>query len=156
MKQLIAGSYSLSRACPLASGLDTWISHEQVKEYTHRKRAERHLKGNIKGRVAKLRAQGMDLPVMDGVVPKGPPSGRPVMTLGKNNFARYNKDMDVLTANGFIRARMVRVRLLHYLVCRLVGAFHDTFFLVFAATTTHVIWPPHGCTTVTHPSDCRV
>ncbi|BDA44462.1 hypothetical protein COCOBI_05-6470 [Coccomyxa sp. Obi] len=93
----------------------------EVKDYTHRKRAERHLKGNIKGRVAKLRAQGMDLPVMDGVVPKGPSSERPKMTQGTNNFARYNKDMDVLTANGFIRARMVRVRLLHYLVCRLVG-----------------------------------
>ncbi len=100
---------------------------EQVKEYTHQKRAERHQKGNIKGRAAKLREQGVDLPVMDGVVPKGGPSGRPKMTRGTNNFERYNKEMDVLTANGFIRARMVRVRLLHYLVCRLVGAFHAMF-----------------------------
>lgn len=99
----------------------------QVRDYTHRKRAERHQAGNIKGRVAKLRAQGKDLPVMDGVVPKGPPSGRPKIPQGTINFARYNKDMETLTGNGFFRARMVRVRLLHYFVCRLVGAFPDAY-----------------------------
>ena len=99
-----------------------------MSDYAHRKRAERHQAGNIKGRAAKLRAQGMDLPVMDGVVPKGPPSGQPETPQGTINFARYNKDMEMLTSNGFFRARMVRVRLLHYFVCRLVGAFPRMYF----------------------------
>lgn len=39
------------------------------------------------------------------------------------NLARYNEEMELLTENGFLRSRMVRVRLLHYFICRLMGAF---------------------------------
>lgn len=40
---------------------------------------------------------------------------------GTANIKAYNAKMDKLRENGYLRARMVRVRLLHYFICRLVG-----------------------------------
>ena len=38
------------------------------------------------------------------------------------NLKRQNAVMEELCANGYLRARMVRARLLHYFIARLVGA----------------------------------
>jgi len=40
---------------------------------------------------------------------------------GTANIMAYNAKVDKLRENGYLRARMVRVRLLHYFICRLVG-----------------------------------
>jgi hypothetical protein len=41
---------------------------------------------------------------------------------GTANLKQWNEQMEGLTSNGYLRSRMVRVRLLHYFICRLVGA----------------------------------
>ncbi|KAK9915548.1 hypothetical protein WJX75_000584 [Coccomyxa subellipsoidea] len=91
----------------------------EVRDSAYRRRAERHQRGNVSARAARLQAEGVELPVMDGDGRKEPavrPGAR-----GTANLKQWNEQMEGLTSNGYLRSRMVRVRLLHYFICRLVG-----------------------------------
>jgi hypothetical protein len=100
---------------------------EQVRTFVRQRRKRMYAGAHARGRAAALQQAGLQLPKMDAALPAGghglaARADGALAERGENNLSRYNTTMDALMANGYLRARMVRVRLLHYFISRLVGA----------------------------------
>lgn len=115
----------------------------QVNNHSRQRWQRLYSNAHLKSRAKNMMKRGIQLPVMDSVVAASPPGVGGGGALGgrvtgaaaerrAHKFSRWNAVMQALCNNGYLRPKMVRVRLLHYFICKLVGA------CAHAASSLHV------------------